>query len=123
MKIAIKHLAFLLFICFALSCGKDDDPVPVAKYFYVVGASINYDEVLVATIWKNGGEIPLTDGSNDSEVNSIYAVKDDVYMAGFEIIGSTTVAKFWKNGVATSLTDGSNAHRLNQYSFREMIFM
>ncbi|MBL0358949.1 MAG: hypothetical protein IPP72_19700 [Chitinophagaceae bacterium] len=31
----------------------------------------------------------------------------DVYVAGFESNGTTTIAKIWKNAVATALTDGS----------------
>jgi hypothetical protein len=53
-------------------------------------------------------ETALTDGSNYAFAPSIYVVGTDVYAAGFEQSGSTSIAKYWKNGVATALTDGSN---------------
>ena len=37
----------------------------------------------------------------------------DIYVAGYEYIGTKSVAKIWKNGVATSLTNGSNNAETN----------
>ena len=38
----------------------------------------------------------------------LYVFGSDVYVSGYEIIGTNGVAKLWKNGVATSLTNGTN---------------
>ena len=63
----------------------------------------------MATLWKNGVAVRLTDGTKDSWINSISVVNNDVYAAGVESIRpySRLVAKYWKNGVETQLTDGT----------------
>lgn len=64
----------------------------------------------VAKVWKNGIATSLTDGTNNSRANSVYASGTDVYVAGYENNASALgVAKTWKNGVATSLTNGVNS--------------
>lgn len=56
-----------------------------------------------AKYWRKGAAIPLGDGVNISEVDSIYVSGSDVYAAGAEF----GVAKYWKNGIAVALTDGT----------------
>lgn len=62
----------------------------------------------IATYWKNGTPVPLTDGSNIAFAHSITLYGNDVYVAGNEYNGSAKVAKYWKNSVPTILTDGKN---------------
>jgi hypothetical protein len=38
----------------------------------------------MATYWKNGSEIDLTDGTNAASINSIFVSGNDVYTAGGE---------------------------------------
>ena len=53
--------------------------------------------------------VNLTDGSHNSNAQSIVIVGNDVYVSGYEKNSSKIpVAKYWKNGVAVSLTDGTN---------------
>ena len=53
----------------------------------------------VATYWKNGTPVYLTDGTQQSFAYGIFVVGSDVYVAGAEGV----VPKVWKNGVATIL--------------------
>jgi hypothetical protein len=56
----------------------------------------------IATIWKNGQAIRLSDKT--SEANAIYLYKNDVYATGYKIIDDKKTAIVWKNGVETVLT-------------------
>lgn len=79
---------------------------------YVVGIESNMvgnenaGSIQIAKCWKNGVEIPLTDGKNYSEANDITIVGNDVYIAGKEDIGTLNVAKYWKNGKPIALNGG-----------------
>ena len=62
----------------------------------------------VATYWKNGKEIKLTDGSTYAQVRCIGILGSDVYMGGYvNDLNGNAVATVWKNGTPTSLTDNS----------------
>ena len=67
-----------------------------SKTIYIAGGD--------GTLWKNGIEQQLTDGSKDATINSIYVYGNDVYMAGEK----GNVATVWKNGIAQNLTNGSS---------------
>lgn len=67
------------------------------KNVYVAGYQ-KIGSVKVATLWKNGEPIRLSDGTANAEANSVYVVGDDVYVAGYAIYGSSPLAIVWKNG-------------------------
>ena len=78
---------------------------------YVSGYEQLLTGITVATIWKNGVPIRLTNGTFNANANNIVVSGTDVYAVGYE--GNSIfpglnrpVAKMWKNGVATSLTTG-----------------
>lgn len=78
------------------------------KHIYIAGFEINSSNRYIARYWKDGTAIVLTNGTQDAEASSIYAVGNDVYVAGYESNGTKKVAKLWKNGVATNLSNGTN---------------
>jgi Carboxypeptidase regulatory-like domain len=61
-------------------------------------------ENLKAKVWKNGVEINLSNGIDNSEAYSVFVLGTDVFVAGRE----KNRAKLWKNGVGTYLTLGTN---------------
>ncbi|WP_271766729.1 cadherin domain-containing protein [Aquimarina algiphila] len=68
----------------------------------------------IATFWKNGEAISLTDGSNEAKANSVFVSGDDVYVAGYEVGNSGfEVATLWRNGETIKLTDGNSDARAN----------
>ncbi len=74
-----------------------------------------YLEGFVATYWKNGNAIHLTDKKSYNFVTSIFVSNGDVYVAGYERKkeAGTEVAKYWKNGTEIQLTDGLGYSRAN----------
>lgn len=59
---------------------------------------------LMAVLWKNGEEMPLTGMSDgEAEANSVFVSDANVYVAG----RVDNYAVFWKNGVMQKLTDGN----------------
>jgi len=73
------------------------------------GGSITIGPKPIATIWKNGIQTTLTDGTNIAGAESVFVLGTDVYVAGYESNGSVDVAKVWKNGMAISLTNGTDS--------------
>ncbi|MEI8046105.1 MAG: hypothetical protein WCI92_01895 [Bacteroidota bacterium] len=67
-----------------------------------------YLEGYVATYWKNGKAIYLTDKKKYNFATSIYVSNGDVYVAGYgsEKETNNETAKYWKNGNEIQLTDG-----------------
>ena len=117
MKTLSKIIALLSFTFLINSCKKTD--VPTAKNVYVAGSQWNGTSY-VATYWKNGTPVHLTDGSKSTLANSIFVSGSDVYVAGEEYYVTSlagTVAKFWKNGVLTNLPAD------NQYNHANSIFV
>jgi hypothetical protein len=106
-----SHIYFVLIVLFAISaCKKDKPSAPISKSdvdIYVAGVSITANGIGVATYWKNGVPVKLTDSSGYSEAKAIIIKGSDVYVAGF--IGDNkgvSTAVYWKNGIITKLTDG-----------------
>ncbi len=60
----------------------------------------------VATLWKNGVPIALSDGSAYAAANAVAVDGGDVYVAGIAVSGGRQVATLWRNGVAQALGDG-----------------
>jgi hypothetical protein len=60
----------------------------------------------VATYWKNGVEVALTDGTYEAMAESIFVSGGDVYVAGYQSLPAAggDVITYWKNGVAVPLT-------------------
>ena len=73
------------------------------------GGYINTGSKNIAAVWKDEILTTLTDGSANSEVNSIYIVGTTIYAVGHTIPSTTGRQKaiLWKNGVQTELTDGT----------------
>lgn len=74
---------------------------------YVAGDQWN-GNVRVAKLWKNGGEIQLSDINSRNFVTDLVVINNDVYVVGEEDVNGGRIAKLWKNGVETNLTDGSD---------------
>jgi hypothetical protein len=67
-------------------------------------SSFNTEEV--ATYWKNGIPVSLTNGVYDAVADSIYVTGGDVYVGGFNCLAflpDCNVAAYWKNGVPVQL--------------------
>lgn len=78
----------------------------------------------VATSWKNGMPVWLTDGSNIANANGIAVSGNDVDIAGYEENGlnlttyaSQSITKYWKNGSSVTLSDSS------RYTIATSIFL
>jgi hypothetical protein len=74
-----------------------------------------YLEGYVATYWKNGKAIYMTDKNRYNFATSIYVSNGDVYVAGYGSDKETNneTAKYWKNGNEIQLTDGKGYSRAN----------
>ncbi len=64
----------------------------------------------IATYWKNGSPIQLTNGTYPAYATSIAISGNDVYVAGYVVQGANTKAIYWKNGIeAGPGTDSRNS--------------
>ena len=86
----------------------------LAQTVYVSGSDVyvaGYESSTnrIATLWKNGTLMPLSDGVNRAEAKSICVAGDDVYVAGYD----GNYAVLWTNGVARNLTDGTKNAKAN----------
>ena len=110
MKNQFKIISIVL-ITTIFSCSKDDSPQPETPVVanpittvYVGGSQI-INGFEKATIWKNGiAELLATEADNDSRVNSVCVVNNDVYAVGFENVSGDVFATLWKNGTKTTLS-------------------
>ncbi len=80
---------------------------------YVAGWMWGSNNRAIATYWKNGKPIFLSDSSKNTYAQSIVVSGKDVYVVGYEMqsnLGSPSIAKCWKNGAVTSFsTTGSGS--------------
>lgn len=106
----IKHKsAFSLHavICFMIlfsfiSCTREDTSPSLAGV-YVAGYE-RVNGIAVAKYWKNGTEIPVTDGTRHAFAKSIFVTDQDIYVCGEEFNSAgARVAKYWKNGQPVDL--------------------
>lgn len=71
------------------------------------GYVLNLAGVQVATLWRNGEPAALSDGVLPASAQALAAAGQDVYAAGYVVVGNTRVAATWKNGVQTNLRASS----------------
>ena len=109
MIVKIKSLLVLVIMLLFVACKKDNEVSKNNVDVYVVGQSLAANGTSVATYWRNGKAIKLTDSTYYSQASSIFIEGQDVYIAGY-ITNSNgyTIATYWKNGVMTKLTDGTS---------------
>jgi hypothetical protein len=97
-------VAFLLAACSEPGVAPENPLKASEPDVYTAGwEGVQNSSFAVATYWKNGVPVHLTDGTQWAEANSIVVSGNNVYVAGYE----GTTATYWKNGVAVHLTDGS----------------
>jgi len=93
----------------ALAIAVVDSDVYVAGYISdgLSNGSI-YGRYAVASYWKNGTRVKLSDGKSTAKATGIAVAGSDVYVAGYisnASNSSDTQAVYWKNGTAISLGD------------------
>lgn len=73
---------------------------------YITGGMTKGNSEDIATYWKNGNAITLTDGSTNARITAIAFDGADVYVAGW-VTGASglPIATYWKNGVPTALAN------------------
>ncbi|BDU71270.1 hypothetical protein [Mesoterricola silvestris] len=76
-----------------------------------VGYTVSTGGVQMATLWRNGEPVFLSDGLKGASAAALAVAGTDVYAAGYVVTGTTRRAAFWKNGVQTLLpaTAGSSS--------------
>ncbi|WP_436487607.1 hypothetical protein [Chitinophaga sp. ARDCPP14] len=80
---------------------------------YIAGYQANDQGEYVATCWKNGNAVALSDGKTSAEAHAIAISGNDIYVAGFKIDeAGKEVAMYWKNGEPVMLPDGCRANAI-----------
>jgi uncharacterized protein (TIGR03437 family) len=97
-----------------VAAGIDFKYVPDVFVAGYVGDAGGYSR---ATYWKNGVPVTLSGTGQNTSVNDIFVVNDDVYVVGYRHIGAFTVARWWKNGVEMKVSDDA------RFSLAESIFV
>ena len=80
---------------------------------YIGGYEVNKNGKVQGKYWKNGVATLVDDATDFPGVLDVCASGNDVYLAGFQYNGKTSVAKYWKNGEAVILGDGTNYSQLD----------
>src|SRR5262249_49324488 len=106
-RLVVIFCLLVLYSCHKESTNSDSTTTDVYVAGYVVKRGINGDSS-VATYWKNGNAVTLSDGSfRYAPAHSIFVSGGDVYAAGTESNGNRVMATYWKNGQRVPLSDGS----------------
>jgi hypothetical protein len=117
-----KNIPFAFIALFAFaSCKKNGSPTVIhptvspsnpfintGPGVYVVGSEVTSNGFIVATFWKNGVAVKLTDSASNSEAENILVNGQDIYISGITTSPGNVnpVATYWKNGVATKIATG-----------------
>ena len=72
-----------------------------------VAGSLNNGAFSLATYWKNGKAVTVS--QNESALNAISMNVNGVYVAGWERINNLQLANYWKDGAKTTLGTGASA--------------
>ncbi len=72
-----------------------------------VAGSLNNSATSLATYWKNGKAVNIS--QNESGLNAISVNASGIYVAGWERVNNLQLANYWKNGVKTTLGTGASA--------------
>ncbi len=102
MKTYLKYSIFIMLLCMAWSCKKDDPaPQPHKAKVYAAGHEINSATIFTAKYWEDGKETILAGTGNKSDVlaSDIFVTNvGDIYVVGCESINGEHYARMWKNG-------------------------
>ncbi|MEM6895493.1 MAG: IPT/TIG domain-containing protein [Bacteroidota bacterium] len=96
--------------------------INVKRSIYVTGYDSSNDKD-IATIWKNGVPIYLTDGENDARATSVFVTDTDVYVSGYETSDNNIdVAKVWKNGELLYNVSGNSSRANSIFIFENDVY-
>lgn len=76
----------------------------VGDDIYIAGSIDNVDDTPIATYWKNGIPISITDGNYPAWSTDLFMDGNTLYVSFDELIAGNQVAKYWKNGAITILS-------------------
>ena len=80
--------------------------VTPAGEILVAGTVLQNGGVQVATLWKNGVPVPLSDGVTPAFASTLAFSGTDIYVAGVYFNNERYAATLWKNGTGTALPCG-----------------